>query len=207
MPSKAICNICLESGDYAQAEISYGKSKSSSNLLSHLNCARRPSHRAAYKECLEMKGIHVPTNRSIPIKLKSEPELPDWTRPLCRFVVMTNQDLSVLKSPSFQALLHGNGGRKKVPSLETLLHHLNLSKNELREQVSIAARDQHVSISAGVWRGTYPSAGRGGHVFLNLSWIDDSWKLFGVGLDCVVLPTTPGETGGGTGSAPPPATG
>ncbi|CAM9664998.1 unnamed protein product, partial [Discosporangium mesarthrocarpum] len=204
MPYKAICNICLESGDYAQAEVSYGKSKSSSNLLSHLNCARRPSHRAAYKECLEMKGIHVPSNRSIPIKLKSETELPDWIRPLGRFVVMTNQDLSVVKNPSFQALMHGSSGRKKVPSPETLLHHLILSKNELQEKVSIAARDQHVSISAGVWRRTYPSAGRGGHVFLNLNWIDDSWKLVGVGLDCIALPTTPGEPSGGmVGSARP----
>ncbi|CAM9251388.1 unnamed protein product [Choristocarpus tenellus] len=174
-PHKAICNLCVESGDLSHAEISYGKSRSSSNLLSHLNCARRPGHKAAYQECLDLKGSQTSMSHFY------EPGVPCWHRPLCRFLVQ--QELSTVECEHFRSMVKCLNENVSLPDREGLVALLEGYKQELLEKVALAVKDQHVSISVGAWRENTGLSTT--HAFLNLSWIDEAWNLVELGLDCV----------------------
>jgi len=103
---------------------------------------------------------------------------------LLRWIVYTQQPLSVVEQPTFLALVSSLNGRTNVPNRKAITDRLQEIELQVRAAVCILVCGMYVACTTDAWTSIANEA----FCSLTLHWITKSFEQISIALDCSAFP-------------------
>ena len=155
------------------AEINYGKKHSTSKLTQHLEHRHKDLWKTLQEPVIGVKS------KSICSFLASSSDL-SFPDALLRWIVSTYQPLSTVEHPAFRALCVSLNPRVQHISRSALTRSIAEKTAILKTKLTAYLKGQYFSVTTDAWT----SAANQSYYAYTLHFIDDSWTLRAITLDC-----------------------
>jgi hypothetical protein len=183
-----ICDTCVKNEKYKEAEINYGKDKSTSNIKNHL----KSHHYEIYEkhvsrsttkdeEVVVSSYEHSSLYQKRDIRAYTTTSTAGYTIPLCKMIINNYLPLSFVEGSDFCCFVSALNSKAKIPCERTLYEELIKRKAEMSLIIDKIVEGSDRAITTDSWT----SVANETYTAYTQHFIDDEWVLRSLSLDCI----------------------